>query len=81
MTRHENHYLLRLRKDVSFLNKALLREHLANVQPGGQIIIDGSRAEMIDKDIIETIEDYRKAAEDIDVEVTIRNVPGVDTTV
>jgi len=81
MTRHENHYLLRLRKDVSFLNKALLREHLAKVQPGGQLIIDGSRAEMIDKDIIETIEDYRKAAEDIDVEVTIRNVPGVDTTV
>ena len=66
---------------MSFLNKALLREHLAKVQPGGQIIIDGSRAEMIDKDIIETIEDYRKAAEDIDVEVTIRNVPGVDTTV
>lgn len=64
LTRNGNHYLLRLRKDVSFLNKALLRELLAQVEPDSELIIDGTYAEFVDQDILETIEDYIKAAPD-----------------
>jgi anti-anti-sigma regulatory factor len=62
---------------VSFLNKALLRELLDQIEPGGHVIIDGSRAEFIDKDILGSIINYLKAAQDNEVTVHIRNVAGV----
>jgi MFS superfamily sulfate permease-like transporter len=77
LTRDENRYLLRLRKDVSFLNKALLRELLDQVESDAYLIIDGSRAEFIDHDILETIHDFLKAAPDSDIRVQLRNVPGI----
>lgn len=80
LTQDGNNYLLRLRKDVSFLNKALLRQLLDRIEPGGHVIIDGSRAEFIDKDILGAIINYLKAAQDSDVTVHIRNVAGVSGT-
>ncbi len=77
LTRDGNNYLLRLRKDVSFLNKALLREMLDQIEPGAHVIIDGSRAEFIDKDILGSIVNYLSAAQDSHVTVHIRNVAGV----
>jgi MFS superfamily sulfate permease-like transporter len=78
LTRNGNHYLLRLRKDVSFLNKALLRDLLERVEPNSYLIIDGSRAEFIDQDILETLRDYLKAAPDNEVSVQLRNVNGIE---
>ncbi|MBO9618532.1 MAG: SulP family inorganic anion transporter [Niabella sp.] len=51
-------YLFRLRKDVSFLNKALIKQNLEKVPEGAQVIIDALRADYIDKDIVEVIEDF-----------------------
>lgn len=77
LTRDGSNYLLRLRKDVSFLNKALLRELLDQIEPDSHVIIDGSPAEFIDKDILGSIINYLKAAEDSHIKVHIRNVAGV----
>lgn len=77
LTRSGNHYLLRLRKDVSFLNKGLLRQLLARVEEGGDLIIDGSYAEFIDQDILETIHDFLKAAPDDGITVELRKVKGL----
>jgi MFS superfamily sulfate permease-like transporter len=69
---HDNNkYLVRLRKDVSFLNKSILKQGLENVPANATVIIDISRADFIDKDIIEVIEDFLKHAplENITVEV------------
>lgn len=76
LTSNGNHYLLRLRKDVSFLNKALLRELLARVEPEGDLIIDGSQADFIDQDILETIHDFLQAAPDNEIAVQVRNMDG-----
>ncbi|MGZ8216388.1 SulP family inorganic anion transporter [Methylomagnum sp.] len=78
LTRSGNHYLLRLRKDVSFLNKALLRDMLDRVEPDGDLIIDGTHADFIDQDILETLRDFLKAAPDRDITVQVRNVRGID---
>ena len=51
-------YTITFKKSVNFLNKALLRKYLAQVEDGATLIIDGSKAEFIDHDIMETIEDY-----------------------
>ena len=51
-------YLFRLRKDVSFLNKPIIKNKLEEVPEDSSVIIDASRADFIDKDIIEVIEDF-----------------------
>ena len=54
----DSKYLFRLRKDVSFLNKPIIKNKLEEVPENSQVIIDASRADFIDKDVIEVIEDF-----------------------
>jgi MFS superfamily sulfate permease-like transporter len=53
-----NKYLFRLRKDVSFLNKPIIKNKLEEVPEDSFVLIDVSRADFIDKDVVETIEDF-----------------------
>jgi MFS superfamily sulfate permease-like transporter len=76
LTRDGKNYLLRLHKDVSFLNKAPLREALSRIEENGYVIIDGSRAQFIDQDILETIEDFVAAAPDSNITVELKNLNG-----
>ncbi|MDD2760745.1 MAG: SulP family inorganic anion transporter [Methylomonas sp.] len=64
LTQHGSHYLLRLHKDVSFLNKALLREQLSKIPDHCHLSIDGSKALFIDQDILETLSDFMLTAND-----------------
>ena len=58
VVKDDTRYLFRLRKDVSFLNKAIIKQNLEKVPDGAQVIIDAMRADYIDKDIVEVIEDF-----------------------
>jgi MFS superfamily sulfate permease-like transporter len=51
-------YLFRLRKDVSFLNKPIIKYKLEGVPKNSSVLIDATRADYIDKDVIEVIEDF-----------------------
>lgn len=53
-----NKYLIRLRKDVSFLNKPIIKNKLEEIPENASVLIDTSRADFIDKDIVEVIEDF-----------------------
>lgn len=53
-----NRYLFRLRKDVSFLNKAAVKHKLEEIPKNAFVIIDSTRADFIDKDIIDTINEF-----------------------
>ena len=57
-----SHYLFRLRKDVSFLNKPIIKNKLEKVPENASVLIDATRADFIDKDVIEVIEDFMKHA-------------------
>ncbi|MFP5041098.1 SulP family inorganic anion transporter [Parasediminibacterium sp. JCM 36343] len=54
----KDHYLIRLRKDVSFLNKPIIKRKLESVPANAYVIIDATRADFIDKDIIEEINNF-----------------------
>jgi len=54
----KNKYLLRLRKDVSFLNKPIVKEKLESVPENAYILIDLTRADFIDKDVIDVINEF-----------------------
>lgn len=58
ITEHKGNYLVKLQKDVSFLNKALLLESLAKLPSGSSVIIQGYKAKFIDNDIRETLNDF-----------------------
>ncbi|TAD93272.1 MAG: hypothetical protein EAY75_01195, partial [Bacteroidetes bacterium] len=58
MVHDKGSYLFRLRKDVSFLNKSLIKNILNSIPNGAYIIIDATRADFIDKDVIEEINNF-----------------------
>lgn len=53
-----NNYLLRLRKDVSFLNKPLVKNALESIPDNAYLVIDLSRADFIDQDIADSINEF-----------------------
>jgi MFS superfamily sulfate permease-like transporter len=70
---HDNNkYLFRLRKDVSFLNKSILKRKLEAVPKDSFVFIDALRADFIDKDVIEVINDFLKHAHLKNITVEIK---------
>ncbi len=61
-TKDGNNNLIRLRKDVSYLNKPILKRHLLAIPNGGYVLIDAASADFIDLDVVEVIEDFIKEA-------------------
>ena len=62
VVRDKETVLIWFRKDISFLNKARLKEVLASLQAGDYVFIDGARAHFIDHDIYTTLKEFRKDA-------------------
>lgn len=67
-------YLLKLTKDVSFLNKASLRQAFQNIPSNAHIVIDGAHAQFIDNDIRETIEDFIEASKAKNIQVKLKQL-------
>ncbi len=59
---HGNHYLVRFRRDASFLNKPILKRQLEEIPENSSVLIDVSRADFIDPDVIEVVEDFLKSS-------------------
>jgi len=68
----ENKYLLRFRKDVSFLNKPIVKEKLEGVPENSSVLIDLTRADFIDKDVIDAINEFMRHANLKNIKVEIR---------
>lgn len=68
----DNKFLFRLRKDVSFLNKPIIKRKLEEVPEDAYVLIDATRADFIDKDIVEVIEDFMKHAHLKDITVELK---------
>lgn len=68
----DNKYLVRLRKDVSFLNKPIVKQKLEQVPRNSFVLIDATRADFIDKDIIEEINNFLKHAHLKNIKVEIK---------
>jgi MFS superfamily sulfate permease-like transporter len=66
----EERYLLKFHKDVTFLNKTELRDHLDQVPLDKEILIDGTGNIFIDKEIEEWLEDFADECKDRGCKVT-----------
>jgi len=72
---NHNHYLIRFRKDVSFLNKPIVKEKLEDVPENAFVIIDATRADFIDKDVIEEVNNFLCHAHLKNIKVDIKLSP------
>lgn len=73
--RHEgDRFVISLRKDVYFFNKAALLEALERMPAGAVVVVDGSMAEFIDHDIVEALGSFRKAATRRNIRLEVRDV-------
>lgn len=70
----DSQFLVKFTKDVSFLHKAALRKAFARIPANSTVVIDGTKSQFLDADIIETIEDFVKSAPTKSVEVEVRKV-------
>jgi len=70
-----NNYLLRFRKDVTFLNKPKLKTNLELIPENAYLLIDATQADFIDNDIIDVINEFKQHAglKKIHVEVKKNN--------
>ena len=67
-----NNYLVRLRKDISFFSKARLKNIFENIPENASVIIDLTKAEFIDKDIIDTINEFKTNAVTKNITVSVK---------
>lgn len=72
----DNTYLIRLNKDATFINKSELRTKLRAIGRDAEVLIDGTKAPYIDRDILEVLEDFRKMADHQGMKVELRQVAG-----
>jgi MFS superfamily sulfate permease-like transporter len=79
LTQNSSHYVLAFHKDVSFLNKALLRKFILHIQENSTVVIDASKAKFIDHDILETVEDFLETAPDDNISVEIIDLYGKES--
>ena len=68
----KNNYLIRLRKDVSFLNKPIIKKKLEEVPRNASVLIDATRADFIDKDVIEEVNNFLCHAHLKNIQVEIK---------
>ena len=58
MIQDNNQYLIRFRKDITFLNKAIIKQKLESLPNNSFVLIDVKKADFIDKDVIDEINDF-----------------------
>ena len=71
VTELNGNYLVKLQKDVSFLNKAILLRNLAEIPEGSRVILNAQKANFIDHDIQEVLNDFIASADSKNIEITI----------
>lgn len=66
---------IKLAEDVTFVNKGNLIISLAEIPRGSHLIIDGSKSQSIDLDVIEVIHDFKNTAYLKNIQLELINIP------
>jgi SulP family sulfate permease len=69
----DSNYLFRFTKDASFVNKNEFRRKLRELPNGSRVMIDGTRALFIDRDIMDIVEDFRQLAPYKNIQIALKH--------
>ncbi|HSK14178.1 MAG TPA: STAS domain-containing protein, partial [Phnomibacter sp.] len=72
----KHRYLIRFRKEVTFLNKAYLKSILENIPDNTAVLVDATKSEFIDSDIVDLVNDFIINAETRGIRVYIKYAGG-----
>jgi len=71
-------FTINLSEEVSFLNKASIMIMLEELPSNSKVTIDGSKSNMIDKDVLEIIENFVAHAPLRNIKIRITGIEGLD---
>lgn len=74
MVRDGKNVLVVFSKDVSFLNNANLKDVISSLKEGDSVLFDGAKAQFIDKDFYQTLEEFKENAHFRNIKVEFRYV-------
>ena len=69
-------WMLRFNKDILFIHKQELKRCLRQVPDGAHLMINGTAAQVVDRDIYETLEEFETAARYRNITIERHNVAG-----
>jgi MFS superfamily sulfate permease-like transporter len=69
-------WMLRFNKDILFIHKQELKRCLRQVPDGARLMINGTAAQVVDRDIYETLEEFETAARYRNITIERHNVAG-----
>lgn len=72
ITKDGNHYYIKSNKDLSFINKSLLKQTLFDIEDGADVIIDFAESKFIDLDNDEIIQDFIENSKYRNINVELR---------
>jgi MFS superfamily sulfate permease-like transporter len=72
----DENFLIRFNKDLTFVHKAELKAQLAALPNGATVIIDGTRAVTLDRDIFDVLDDFQAAAQYRRITVELKHLHG-----
>jgi MFS superfamily sulfate permease-like transporter len=67
LTERNGNYMIKLQKDVYFMNKANLIENLNSIPAKSTVLINATTAKFIDHDILELLHDFKTSALEKDI--------------
>lgn len=74
----KKHYFIRLSQYVTFVNKGKFIEFFRTVEPNSHVEIDGGRSTFIDRDVLETISEFKYSGKLRNIEVILEGVSEVE---
>ncbi len=72
----DNDITIKLQKDAFFFTKPILKQKLNSIEANKNVIIDITEAMSIDRDIIDTLDEFKNAAVAKDIHLTFKMQPG-----
>jgi MFS superfamily sulfate permease-like transporter len=69
-----NQYLLKLTKDVSFLNKSTLKTKFMSIPNNASLLIDGTAAHFVDHDVKEAIRDFMETSKAKKINIQLKHL-------
>jgi MFS superfamily sulfate permease-like transporter len=74
LRREGEQFVISLKKDVYFFNKAALLEALEKMPEGARVVVDGSASEFIDHDVVEALGNFGGTASRRKLQLEVRGV-------
>lgn len=75
---NSNTVTLELSEQITFINKASVTHVLDKLPEGAHVVIDGSKSEHIDLDVLEIIYDFVSVAHEKNIDVELKKIPKLE---